>query len=290
MKQEQVMQKSFLVNIVLIIIKVASGFVFSSVALIADGVHSVSDLLSDIFVILGIRHSLKPADDEHPFGHGKFEYVLSLFLGLSIIFIAYNLAHQVIISWNDTLQIPAMISLVIVVIVIVVKLILARYLIAKGQEMDSEIVSASGAESFTDVVSSGVVFIGILGVIIGNQLGIGWMLYGDKVASIIIALFIIRIGISIIIKAINSLQGRSVKEDITDQYLMCIQDVPGVLNVDHLDMIAYGPYYQAIVDIRVKGDMTVKEGHDIAHHVQEKLLENEKVCHVSVHVNPGDPK
>lgn len=290
MKQEQVMKKSFLVNIVLIIIKIASGFVFSSVALIADGVHSVSDLLSDIFVILGIRHSLKPADDEHPFGHGKFEYVLSLFLGLSIIFIAYNLGQQVILSWNDTMQIPAVLSLVVVVIVIVVKLFLARYLIAKGHEMDSEVVSASGVESFTDVVSSGVVFIGILGVIIGNQLDISWMLYGDKVASVIIALFIIRIGITIIIKAINSLQGRSVKKDITDQYLSSIQEVPGVLNVDHLDMIAYGPYYQAIVDIRVRGDITVTAGHDIAHTVQETLLKNEKVCHVSVHVNPGDSK
>lgn len=290
MKQEQVMQKSFLVNIALIIIKITSGFVFTSVALIADGVHSISDLLSDVFVILGIRHSLKPADDEHPFGHGKFEYVLSLFLGLSITFIAYNLGRQVILSWNDTLQVPATISLVVVVVVIVVKLFLARYLIAQGKEMDSEVVSASGVESLTDVISSAVVFVGILGVILGNAFNITWMLYGDKVASVLIALFIIRIGITIIIKAINSLQGRSVKEDITSQYLSCIQDVPGVLNVDHLDMIAYGPYYQAIVDIRVQGELTVKEGHDIAHDVQEKLLENEKVCHVSVHVNPGDPK
>ncbi|MCF7925452.1 MAG: cation transporter, partial [Candidatus Izimaplasma sp.] len=83
MKLKQIMYRSFVVNSLLIVIKIISGFIFNSVALVADGVHSISDLLSDVFVILGIGHSFKPADDDHPFGHGKFEYVLSLLLGLS---------------------------------------------------------------------------------------------------------------------------------------------------------------------------------------------------------------
>ena len=90
MKLQSIMKKSFIVNFFLIIVKILFGIIFGSIALIADGVHSVSDLLSDIFVILGINHSLKPADEDHPFGHGKFEYVLSFILGLSIILIASN--------------------------------------------------------------------------------------------------------------------------------------------------------------------------------------------------------
>jgi len=96
MNLQGIMKRSFVVNIFLVILKIVSGIVFNSYALIADGIHSTSDLMSDIFVILGIKHSLKPADDEHPFGHGKFEYVLSFILGLSIILIAYNLAKGVI--------------------------------------------------------------------------------------------------------------------------------------------------------------------------------------------------
>jgi len=290
MNHEYIMRKSLYVNIVLVIVKVISGIFFNSIALIADGVHSLSDLLSDVFVILGIRHSVKPADEDHPFGHGKFEYVLSLFLGISIILIAYNLGKTVIVNWDDTLGIPSIISLVVVLIVIVTKLYLARYLIKKGKEIDSEIISASGKESFTDVISSGVVFIGVLGVILGNRWNISWLLRGDKIASIIIALFIIRIGILIIKDAIVSIQGKSVSPEIAKEYLACIANLEGVIHVDQLDMIAYGPYYQAIVEIRVDGLKTVTEGHAIAHQVELELMRNEKICHVSVHVNPGGRK
>lgn len=290
MKHEHVMRKSFFVNSFLVILKIISGIVFNSMALIADGIHSISDLLSDVFVILGIRHSIKPADDDHPFGHGKFEYVLSLLLGISVILIAYNLGKAVVVNWQDITLIPAWFSLVIVVIVVVMKFFLARYLIRTGKVMNSEIISASGKESFTDVISSGVVFIGVGSVLLGEQLNIDWLLRGDKIASIIIALFIIRIGITIIIDAVHSLQGKSVDEDICKSYRKLIEQVTGVIQVDKLDMIAYGPYYQAIVDVKVDGNISVKSGHDIAHHVEDELLKQEKICHVSVHVNPGGPK
>jgi cation diffusion facilitator family transporter len=290
MKHQQVMKKSFIVNSFLIAFKIIAGLFFNSVALIADGIHSISDLLSDVFVILGIRHSVKPADDDHPFGHGKFEYVLSLLLGLSIILIAYNLGKNVILNWTDITMIPAWFSLIVVVIVVVVKFFLARYLIQTGKTMKSEIIQASGKESLSDVISSAVVFVGVGSVLIGEQLSIDWLLRGDKVASVIIALFIIRIGIIIIIEAIHSLQGKSVDEDVCKKYRHLIEKVQGVIQVDKLDMIAYGPYYQAIVDVKVNGAISVKEGHDIAHNVEDELLQQEEICHVSVHVNPGGPK
>jgi cation diffusion facilitator family transporter len=286
MKLERIMVRSFLVNIFLVIIKVIGGIIFNSYALIADGVHSTSDLLSDVFVILGIRHSLKPADDEHPFGHGKFEYVLSFILGLSILLIAYNLGKNVIINFNDAIKVPSLITLGIVVLVVVIKLFLARYLLKKGKELDSQIISASGKESLTDVFSSIVVFFGIGSVIVGEMLEIDWLLKGDKVASIIIALFIVRIGIQIIFDAIKSMQGKSVNKEICNEYKKKVLKVSGVIDVDHLIMIAYGPYYQALVEIRVDGNKTVKEGHDIAENVTKELNDNEKICHVVVHVNP----
>ena len=288
MNLKKIMQKSFFVNIVLVILKLISGLVFNSVALIADGVHSISDLLSDIFVLLGIDHSIKPADEDHPFGHGKFEYILSLFLGLSICLIAYNLGKNVILNFNNTTVMPSILSLVVIVIVVVVKYILAMYLIRKGKEENSEIISASGKESFTDVISSAVVFVGVGAVLISDAVNITWLAKGDKVASIIIALFIIRIGIIIILDAIHSLQGKTVKEEISQNYKEIINNVPGVLNVDQLDMVSYGPYYQAIVEIQVDATISVKSGHDIAEAVHEKLMKSEKICHVSVHVNPEE--
>ena len=117
-----------------------TGIFFNSVALIADGVHSISDLLSDIFVILGIKHSLKPADDDHPFGHGKFEYVLSFILGISILTIAINLGREIINKWDEVVKIPNIYSLIVVLAVILAKLVLARYLIRTDKEIDSEIL------------------------------------------------------------------------------------------------------------------------------------------------------
>ena len=288
MKQESVMRRSFIVNIFLVVLKIISGIIFNSVALIADGVHSVSDLLSDVFVILGIRHSSKPADEDHPFGHGKFEYVLSFILGLSIITIAYNLGKNVIVNFNDTPLIPDVIGLVVVVIVVVLKLLLSRYLIHQGKVLDSEIITASGKESFTDVISSMVVFVGILSVILGDRFNNDILLKGDKVASILIALFIVKIGVEIILNAIRSLQGKAVKPEVNDYYRDVINNIDGVIEVDHLDMIAYGPYYQALVDIRVDGNITVKEGHDIAKRVSDHLNKDEKISHVIVHVNPEE--
>ncbi len=288
MKIKSVMMKSFFVNISLVFLKVIFGLLFGSLALIADGVHSISDLFSDIFVLLGINYSQKPADEEHPFGHGKFEYVLSLLLGFSVLFIAYNLGREIIVHFNRVTDIPNYLSLVVVVLVVLAKFILSRYLISKGEELDSEIVSASGKESLTDVFSSGVVFIGISFVLIGEQVNSNFLLHGDKIASIIIVVFILKVAFEIIKDSITSLQGKAVKKEIRKKYELLIKDVKGVIGVDHIDMIAYGPYYQTLVDIRVDGTISVKEGHDIAREVSKTLYEDEKINHVVVHVNPEE--
>lgn len=288
LRLESIMKKSFIVNIFLVVVKILTGLFFGSVALIADGIHSISDLLSDIFVILGIRHSLKPADDEHPFGHGKFEYVLSLMLGVFILIIAYGLGKEVITNYSDPVVIPGIVSLIVVIFVVVIKLFLARYLINKGELEDSQIVKASGKESLTDVYSSLVVFIGIIAVLIGEEFNIKFLLKGDKIASIIIALFIVNIGVRIIYEAITALQGKAVNPKICLEYKSMIKEVPGVIDVDNIDMITYGPYYQALVEIQVDGNISVKEGHDIAHRVSKVLNNDEKICHVVVHVNPEE--
>jgi cation diffusion facilitator family transporter len=288
MKLTKIMQKSFIVNIILVFIKIISGLIFNSVALVADGIHSISDLLSDVFVLLGIGHSLKPADEDHPFGHGKFEYILSLFLGLSIILIAFNLGKGVIENFEVITQVPSYIVLVVVLFVVIIKFILARYLITEGEKLNSEIIKASGKESLSDVISSIVVFIGVISVLLGDRLNVSWLLYGDKISSILIAAFIIRIGIIIVLDAVKYLQGKTANKDICNEYSKIISKVQGVEQLDKLDMISYGPYYQAIVEISVKADITVKEGHDIADDVQKTLLESEQICHVSIHVNPEE--
>ncbi|MGS0972564.1 MAG: cation diffusion facilitator family transporter [Candidatus Izemoplasmataceae bacterium] len=286
MKAKAIMYRSFFVNLVLIGVKLLSGFIFSSVALIADAVHSTSDLLTDVFVIFGVQHSLKPADDDHPFGHGKFEYVLSFIMGLFIISIAYNLAKFVISSFNEVSEIPNALSLIVVVFVVIVKTFLVRYMIKEGKNIQNDVVLASGKESMTDVLSSAVVFVGIASVLIGDYFELDFLKKGDKIASIFIALFIAKVGIEVLIDSIKSLQGKAVSKEISNRYLSIAEKITGVEKVDKLYMIHYGPFYQAAIDIRVDGNITVEEGHEIATRVSETLYQDEKICHVIVHVNP----
>jgi cation diffusion facilitator family transporter len=286
MKAKAVMYRSFFVNLFLITVKLISGILFASVALIADAVHSTSDLLTDVFVIFGVQHSLKPADDDHPFGHGKFEYVLSFVMGLFIISIAYNLAKFVISSFGEVSEIPNALSLIVVVFVVVAKSFLARYMIKEGKKIQSDVVLASGKESMTDVLSSAVVFVGIVSVLAGEYFGLEFLKKGDKIASILIAVFIAKVGIEVIIDSIKSLQGKAVSKDVSNEYLIIAENISGVRKVDKLYMIHYGPYYQVAIDICVDGHISVKDGHEIATKVSERLYQDKKICHVTVHVNP----
>ena len=288
-QQLTVMLKSFFVNTVLIALKISAGFAFKSQALIADGIHSFSDFLSDIMVIIGIKQSAKPADKEHPFGHGKLEYVVSIFLGISILLVAYQMIRFFVLNINDTLEAPSLLGLFVALIVIVVKAVLSRYLLLSGKILESHMIIASGKESMTDVISSIAVLIGIGLTVIGHQFNITWLYLSDRIAALFIAFLIAKIAIEILIDSAKMILGKSAPQTVLDSTKKRIESVPGVLHVDRLDMIVYGHYYQVMVEILVDGNLSVESGHNIATVTQGVLQENEKIAHVLVHVNPNKP-
>lgn len=284
--RESVMYKSFFVNITLIMIKLLGGYAVNSAALIADAVHSTSDFFSDVLVLLGLKQSQKPADREHPMGHGKIEYVLSLFLGLGVLFIAYQLIRNMVINLEGTPEIPNMYGTVIVLFVIGIKLLLARYLTRKGTALDSQVVLASGKESFTDVLGSLVVLAGFALSYAGEVLDIAVLMYADRAAAFLIALLIIHVGVRIIIEAITFVIGRSAPEKTVEAIKETAYSVEGVKSIDHLTAITYGHYYQVSIEIEVDGEMSVEKGHHIAHEVGDKIREHHNIKEAIVHVNP----
>ncbi|MFU8787144.1 MAG: cation diffusion facilitator family transporter [Candidatus Izemoplasmataceae bacterium] len=288
MKHSKVMRKSLLVNTLLVITKIITGFLFKSTALIADGIHSLSDLMSDVFVLVGLKQATKPPDDEHPFGHGKLEYVLSMLLGLSILVVAYQLVRNVVVNFRNELTTPSLLTIYVVIFVVVSKFILSRYLISRGNALESQVILASGKESFTDVVSSIIVFVGVVASVLGDRYGINWLRYGDNAAGIVIGVFIVKVAIEIIIDAVRSLLGKSAKPELLASIKSSVEALEGVLGVDHLDMIEFGYYYQVMIDIAVDASITVKEGHDVASKVKRHLKTKENILHVIVHVNPKE--
>lgn len=286
MKIKKVMQKSFLVNSSLVILKLFAGFLFRSAALVADGIHSLSDLMSDVLVLLGIKQTTKPPDDDHPLGHGKFEYVLSLFLGIGVLGVAYQLFLSVIRKFNEPIIIPSPLTLVVVILTVISKFFLARYLRRKGIELNSQVIKASGKESLADVISSIIVFLGIGLALLSQSTQIDWLIYGDLIAGLLIGLFILKVAFEIIYEAIFSLLGKSADQTMIDQLKEEIMKIKGILNVDKLQMIEYGYYYQVMIDIAVDATISVKAGHDIASICKKTLLNHETITHVIVHVNP----
>ena len=284
--RNQVMIKSFVVNAGLIILKALGGIFFASTALIADAIHSLSDFLSDTLVLIGLKHSNKPPDEEHPFGHGKIEYVLSLLLGVGILFIAYQLITHVIGTLRETPTAPSLHAVYVAIGVIVIKVLLARYILVKAKRLDSQVLKASASESYSDALGSAVVVLGIGLGVLGAAFNIPALLYGDALAALVIVIFIVRIAFMIIADAIRSILGKSASKPILDETRAVCESVGGVRQVDKLRMIVYGHYYQVMVDIRVDGNITVKEGHDIASAVKKKLKKSKKIGHVIVHVNP----
>ncbi len=281
-----VMFKSLFVNLSLIIAKFIGGFLFRSAGLIADAVHSFSDFLSDVMIIIGLRHSNKPPDSEHPIGHGKIEYILSLFLGVSILFMAYRLTVSLIAGLGEAPMVPRLAAIFVSLGVITVKLVLARYITVKAVELESQALSASGRESYADVLGSVIVIIGIVIGVIGDNYDLPLLVYGDTAAAFIIVTLVIRVAIVVIHDAIQSLMGQSASEPVLKKTREKAESVDGVISVDKLTMIVYGHYYQVMVDIRVDGTLSVDEGHEIARNVKKELEKNKKIGHVIVHVNP----
>ncbi len=286
MKIKEVMQKSLFVNSSLVILKLLSGFIFKSASLVADGIHSLSDLMSDILVLLGVKQTTKPPDDDHPLGHGKFEYVLSLLLGIGVIGVAYQLFVSVIKKLSEPISIPSPLSLVVVLIAVISKYFLAKYLAKKGDDLNSLVIKSSGKESLADVISSFVVLFGIGFALLSQYTSLDFLVYGDLIAGLIIGLFILKVALEIIYDAIFSLLGKSADGKLMHSIKEEILMIPGVLNVDKLQMIEYGYYYQVMIDIAVNASISVKEGHDIASMCKKTLLNHESITHVIVHVNP----
>lgn len=280
---KNIMKKSFLTNFFLSIFKVASGFIFHSSALIADGIHSFSDLVTDVVAIVGNAFSLKPADYEHPYGHGNIEYLTSIVISSVVIFIGLVLIGSVA---NKEIVIPSALVIVVSIITIISKIILSRYLIKQGVKYKNNILIASGKESSADVISSIIVLIS--GILMQFSSSISIFKYADMVASIIVGLFIINTGFSILKENISQILGRREEdEEFVSNIKIELFEFADVLAVDDVMIMKLGPYYKVSIELSMDSSYSLKKAHDIAHNIEKILMmKNEKIKYINIHVNP----
>lgn len=247
-KEQRTLMISAFINLLVLILKIGSGILFNCYTIIADGIFTLSDFITDFLAMIGARVGKKRANKKYPFGYGRFEYIMQIFIGMVILFVGFYLGFR---SFFIEAQPANLNILLIVILVILLKGLSANYLMQMGKEISSLILVNSAKESFLDVISSVMVF---FVVIIGQ-----WFSVVDIIGSIIIALLILFEGGKIIFDNVILLIGEDDNNiKIKNSLKKIINEEKDIQYADSF-LIKNGSYYQATIEIAVNESITVKK-------------------------------
>jgi len=273
-----------LVNAFLILFKFLAGTFGQSQALIADAVHSISDLFTDFVVLLGLRMGRKAPDEKHHFGHARIETLASAIVGLALIATALCLGIKAI--WNiyhHTEYHPTWLALVGAGVSIALKEALYHYTIRIGRRIKSSAIVANAWHQRSDALSSVAVLLGVAGARINPS----WHIL-DSLAALLVSFFIVKVGLEILWNTFREFTDTAPQPETLNKITDCIRTVEGVIDMHDLRVRTSGGLYQMETHIVVDGQLTVAEGHRIAKAVEICLAEEiSDVARVIVHVDPA---
>ncbi|MBI5927303.1 MAG: cation transporter [Aquabacterium sp.] len=272
---------SVVVNLVLTTVQVLVGVFAHSQALIADGIHSLSDLIADFVVLLANQHSRKEADEDHHYGHHRYETAASLVLGGLLLSVGIGMLWSAVYKLGDPELIPKVkpVALYVALVALVSKELLFRYMLAAAERVRSSMLVANAWHARSDAASSLVVALGIIGNLLGYPLL-------DPVAALIVGFMVTRMGWEFGWDALNDLMDRSVSDEQINEIRLVLTDTPGVQGVHDLRTRKMGDMIMVDAHLEVDGELTVKEGHDIASSARERVMKKLPVLDVMTHLDP----
>ncbi len=272
------------VNIILAILKTVGGVLGHSAALLADGIHSLSDLLSDFMVLYASKHANTDADEDHPYGHARFETLATVALGALLILVGIGIAYDAIsrlITHADT-HIPHSFTLYVAALSIISKEALYHLTRRVGIRIRSKMLEANAWHHRTDAISSIVVLIGIGGAMLG-------MPALDSYAAIVVALMVIKIGGELAYQSVMELVDTALEPELVEKVKQKILSIDDVAHLHLLRSRRMG--HNALIDvhIQVAPRLSVSEGHHISEMVERVLIDSfEEINDVTVHIDPED--
>ena len=276
------------VNLLLVGIKAVAGVAGHSAAMISDAVHSLSDFVTDIVVLVFVRVSARPQDDDHDYGHGKYETIATLFIGLALAAAAIGIVvsgAQKLAAWlqGEDLQAPGMLALWAALASIVVKEILYQYTRIKGKKLDSPALEANAWHHRSDALSSIGAAIGIGGAIL---LGKRWTVL-DPLASIVVGAMLVKVAWDLLGPSFSELTDSSLPANTENEMLEIIRSVDGVEDPHNLRTRRIGSRVAAEVHIRMDGARTLADAHEKASEVERRFRERfGPESHIIIHMEP----
>lgn len=282
----RVSAKSMIANIILSVGKVTAGVIASSGAMVSDGIHSASDVLSTIVVIIGYKLSAKESDEHHQYGHERIECVAALILAGILcatgLIIGYEGVLKIIHASESNLAMPGILALIAAIASIVVKEGMYWYTRAAANKVNSGALMADAWHHRSDAMSSIGSMVGIIGARLGYPIC-------DPLASVIICVFIVKAAYDIFMDAINKMLDTACDKETVGRMRDIILSQEGVTGIDQMQTRLFGARIYVDVEIAANRHMTLSEAHTIAEQVHEAIENNfQEVKHCMVHVNPAE--
>ena len=278
------------VNVVLLLFKFVAGIVGHSAAMVADAVHSLSDFVTDVIVLVFVHISSKPKDKSHDYGHGKYETLAMTLIGVALLIVAIGIIYHgamEIVAWlnGEQLEAPGTLALWAALLSVLLKEGVYQYSMVKARQLNSQVVEANAWHHRSDALSSVGTAIGIGGAIF---LGQRWTVL-DPIASLVVGAFIVKVAVDLLHRGIDDLMEHSLPEDVEEEILRIVGELKGVVDPHDLRTRKIGNHYAIELHILMDGDITLREAHNKASEVEDLLRARYgEHTHVAVHVEPQD--
>lgn len=277
-----------IVNTILAIMKGIAGFISGSRALLADALHSTSDIVGSIVILFGVRIAARPPDKEHPYGHGKAENIASIIVALLLIVVGVEISiSSAKVLFGDKPTAPGKLALIVIIISLVIKELLFHYKYYLGKKYNSAALIAEAWHHRSDSLSSLAALIGIVSALIGEAYQLTYLLYGDAMAGILVSAIVIKVGYDLAKESSLVMMEKVLDKNEISSYQQTVSAIDGILRIDEILARTHGSYVVIDIKVSVDPELTVKQGHDIAKDVKQHLMRcHQEIADVFVHINP----
>ena len=275
-------------NVILFAIKLVFGLIFGSISIIADSLNNLSDSGSNVLTVVGYTISGKPADKDHPYGHARMEYLASLLISIIVTFLGFEMLSASIekIVGEPTEQDYSLVAIIVLASTIIVKVLVAILNFKLGKHIDSKALKATAIDSISDVIATSAV---VVGMILTPYTGP----YTDAIIGIVIAIYIMVMGIKLVVESSNTLIGEAPDKEFIHSIIQKIKSYEGVLGIHDLVIHSYGANRCfATVHVEIDADGEIMHSHDLMDNIEADFLKNEGI-NLVIHMDPisiSDPE